>query len=603
MTQDQGSKEEKEERLYRIRHSSAHIMAQAVQQLFGEVSEVSEVSAVKLAIGPPVENEFYYDMELPRALTPEDLPQIESRMRAIINAGYSFIHETWSVDKAKAWFSQKGQKFKVELIEGLVASESEGVSESGVSIYHQGDFTDLCKGQHVKSTGECQHFKLLRVSGAYWRGDEKREQLQRIYGTAWETAEELNAYLKMLEEAERRDHRKLGKELELFQTHPEAPGSVFWLPKGTIVYNLLSQKVRRYYLKNGYQEVKTPLIYDKSLWETSGHWDHYRDKMFLVSDDAESSTQPTRGLKPMNCPAHMLIYRSKLRSYRELPLRIYDQGVLHRNETSGAIGGLTRVYQFCQDDAHNFVRKDQIEDEIGNILQMVERIYTVLGLGYSFALSTRNPENYMGDIQLWSQAEASLERVLKNRGFEYKIAPDEAAFYGPKIDIFVKDSMNRAHQTATIQLDFQIPERFELNYIDSDNTQKRPVVIHRAIYGSFERLIAILIEHFAGAFPVWLAPIQCKVLSISQKHVAYAQKVKDTLLEKEIRVELDDRDDKIGAKIRDAQLQKIPYMLIVGAKEEANNSVSVRSRENGDLGPIALEKFSQQLCEESNVEF
>ncbi|RKU29090.1 threonine--tRNA ligase [Candidatus Poribacteria bacterium] len=587
------------EYLQRLRHSTAHIMAYAVQQLFpdGETS-------VKLAIGPPIENEFYYDMEVPRPITPDDFPEIERHMKAMIKANVPFLQENWDYDEARTWFAERNQKFKLELIDGIsdrdVNATDEGVADEGVSIYHNGDFTDLCKGPHVDTTGECRHFKLLRVSGAYWRGDSRREQLQRIYGTAWETKADLTAYLTQREEAAKRDHRKLGRELELFQMHPESPGSVFWLPKGALIYNILSEKVRKLYLSEGYQEVRTPLVYDSSLWETSGHWEHFKENMFVIESGAG---EPVSALKPMNCPAHMLIYRSKRHSYRDLPYRLHDQGVLHRNEATGTLSGLSRVRQLCQDDAHNFITEAQIAEEYERILELFQRIYGTFNLPFRCNLSTRNPDKFMGDVEVWNRAEAMLEDVLKNNQIAYTVDPGEAAFYGPKLDFQVKDSLNREVQCATVQLDFQLPERFELIYVAQDGSEKRPVVVHRALCGSFERFIAMLIEHYAGAFPTWLAPVQCVVMTISERFVDYGREVQLLLLQKGGRVELNGSDDKIGAKIRQARLERVPYMLIIGGREQENRTVSVRSRDEGDIGAMPLATFVDTFVAEADLDF
>ena len=588
-----------EDYLQRLRHSTAHIMAYAVQQLFPDGERT-----VKLAIGPPIENEFYYDMEVPRPITPDDFPEIEKHMKAMIKANVPFEQETWTYDAAREWFGERDQKFKLELIDGIsdreVNASDEGVADEGVSIYHNGEFTDLCKGPHVEKTGECRYFKLLRVSGAYWRGDGNREQLQRIYGTAWETKADLQAYLTQRQEAAKRDHRRLGRELELFQMHPESPGSPFWLPKGAFIYNLLSEKVRKLYLSEGYQEVRTPLIYDSSLWETSGHWEHFKDDMFLIESEDGGSVS---ALKPMNCPAHMLIYKSTRHSYRDLPYRLHDQGVLHRNEATGTLTGLSRVRQMCQDDAHNFVTEDQIADEYERILALFSRIYDTFDLPFHCDFSTRNPDKFMGDIEVWNRAETMLEDVLKNNQVEYSIDPGEAAFYGPKLDFQVRDSLNRDVQCATVQLDFQLPERFELIYVAPDGSEKRPVVIHRAICGSFERFIAMLIEHYAGAFPTWLSPVQCVVMTISQRFVDYATEVEQLLSQKGCRVVLDNSDDKIGAKIRLARLQRVPYMLIIGGREQENRTVSVRSRDEGDIGAMALDTFVDKIVQETDLDF
>lgn len=587
------------EYLERLRHSTAHIMAYAVQQLFPNGEHT-----VKLAIGPPIENEFYYDMEVPRPITPDDFPEIEKHMKAMIKSNVPFEQETWTFDAARTWFAERNQTFKLELIDGIsdrdVSASDEGVAEEGVSIYHNGDFTDLCKGPHIDKTGECRHFKLLRVSGAYWRGDSTREQLQRIYGTAWSTREDLRTYLRQREEAAKRDHRKLGRELELFQMHPESPGSVFWLPKGAFIYNHLSEKIRKLNLAEGYHEVRTPLIYDSSLWQTSGHWEHFKEDMFLIDNEDD---EPTCALKPMNCPAHMLIYKSKRHSYRDLPYRIHDQGVLHRNEATGTLSGLSRVRQLCQDDAHNFVTVDQIAEEYERILGLFERIYGTFDLPYRCDFSTRNPDKFMGDVEVWNRAEDILESVLKNNQIDYTVEPGEAAFYGPKLDFQIRDSLNRDVQCATVQLDFQLPERFDLIYIAPDGSEKRPVVIHRAICGSFERFIAMLIEHYAGAFPMWLSPVQCVVMTISQKFVDYATEVQNLLLKLNCRVVLDNSDDKIGAKIRQARLQRVPYMLIIGERERDNRTVSVRSREEGDIGAMTLDSFIEKISDEIDIDF
>ena len=583
--------------LYRVRHSTAHVMAYAVQQMF-------KPQNVRLAIGPPIENEFYYDMELPRSITPDDLIEIEKLMKKIIKNNIPFLQEDWSFEQAREWFGQQDQKFKLELIDGIShqeeSVENEGVFANSVSIYHTGEFTDLCKGPHVETTKECRFFKLLRVSGAYWRADQDREQLQRIYGTAWSTKSELQTYLTMLKEAEKRDHRRLGKELELFQLHPESPGAIFWLPKGTMVYNTLSAKARNLYLNAGYNEVRTPLIYDKSLWKTSGHWEHYRNEMFTFNDE---EGEPDSGLKPMNCPAHMLIFKSKRRSYRELPFRLYDQGVLHRNELTGALSGLTRVVQFCQDDAHNFVSKDQIESEHNRIIDLIGRIYRTFDLPFRSVLSTRNEEKFMGEIALWDQAEIALESVLKSNNLDFEINLGDAAFYGPKLDFYVRDSLNREHQCATIQLDFQLPERFDLTYTSASGVAERPVVIHRALYGSFERFMGLIIEHYAGAFPMWLAPVQCVVMTISERFVDYGKEVHQILRSKGIRSEFNDQNDKIGAKIRQARLEKIPYMLVIGEREQTDRTVAMRSREDGDLGAMTLSSVVEKLIAESDLDF
>jgi threonyl-tRNA synthetase len=573
---------ERDYKLYCLRHSTSHVMAAAVQQIFPKV---------KFGIGPPIQNGFYYDMELGRPLTPEDLEQIEQRMKEIVKEGREFKRENWDKTKAIEFFGNRAQNFKIELINGIGGNV--------VSTYTIGDFTDLCAGPHVRRTSECKHFKLLSIAGAYWRGNEKNPMLQRIYGTVWPTKDELDQHLHNLEEARKRDHRKLGRELDLYMTHEWAPGAPFWLPKGTILYQTLQQKLRRLLVRNGYHEVKAPLLGSHNLFRTSGHWEHYKDDMFVIQDaDGDDFA-----LKPMNCPWHMVIFGSRRRSYRELPLRLAEQSVLHRNERAGALAGLTRVRQFQQDDSHIFITEDQIGDEVSRLLDLLGRIYRGFGMSYRFVLSTRNPQKFMGDVELWDRAEVLLAKSLEANGFEYKIAKGDAAFYGPKIDQLVQDSLNREHQLGTIQLDFQLPRNFKLTYVNSENGESVPVVIHRALYGSFERFIAIMIEHFAGAFPLWLSPVQAKVLSISEKTAEFARSVYERLVNEDLRVELDIRDDKIGAKIRDAQLEKVPYMLVVGAKEAESNSVAVRSREKGDEGPVPLDEFVARIKKEADFNY
>ncbi len=566
--------------LHCIRHSAAHIMAHAVEQMFPDA---------KFAIGPVIKDGFYYDMSLPRSLNEEDLIEIEKRMKDIVKANSPFKKDEWDRETAKTFFKDRGQDFKLEIIDGI--------ADDKLSIYTEGDFTDLCAGPHVRYTKQCKHFKLLKTSGAYWRGDEKNPMLQRIYGTAWKTKEDLDTYMFQIEEAKKRDHRKLGKELELFFMHPYSPGSAFWLPKGNTLFQLLSNKIRQYNARNGYVEVRTPQLFKKELWETSGHWEHYKDDMFNFESEDE-----TNSLKPMNCPSHMLIFKSQLRSYRDLPLRIHDQGVLHRNEVSGALGGLTRVRMFSQDDAHLFVTEEHLKDEINGIISMIKRIYSVFEMKFTVTLSTR-PEKFMGDPELWDMAEKMLEEVIKESGIEYKIAYGDGAFYGPKIDYLVYDALGREFQTATTQLDFQLPRRFELTYVDRNNEFKTPIVIHRAMYGSLERFIGILIEHYAGHFPTWLAPVQCNVINISDRHIDYAKKVTEALTEKGIRVHLDDKNGTMNYKIREAQLMKVPYMLVIGDKEMEAESVGVRHIKNGDLGIMTINDFIDKIVEESKMDF
>jgi threonyl-tRNA synthetase len=568
-------------RLHCLRHSSAHITAAAIQQIFPDA---------KFAIGPPIKDRFYYDVLLPRALSTEDLEQIESGMRTIIGADEKFRHEIWSKRQAVDFFGEHGQRFKVELINGI--------QEETVSIYRVGDFTDLCIGPHVDRTSDCKHFKLTAVSGAYWRGDEKQPMLQRIYGTVWPTQDELQEYLRNLSEAKRRDHRKIGRELDLFMMHAWVPGAVFWLPKGTIVYHTLQEQMRRLLAGNGYLEVKAPVLANADLFKKSGHWDHYRENMFVVAEGDEEY-----GVKPMNCPGHMLIFDSRRRSYRELPLRLAEQTILHRNERKGVLSGLTRVRQFQQDDAHIFITEDQIGEEVSRILGLMSRVYSAFNMPYRFVLSTRDEKNCMGEPALWDKAEGALRAALDANSLDYEVRKGEAAFYGPKIDQLVQDSLKREHQLGTIQADFQLPRNFALSYINSTNIESTPVVIHRAIYGSLERFIGILIEHYAGAFPTWLAPVQVKVLSISEKSSAYAQGVGIKLQEADLRVEIDIGNEKIGAKIREAQAEKIPYMFIVGAKEAKSGNVSVRSREGGDEGAVPLADVVARVVKEATFSF
>lgn len=581
MDENQLLPEHPEYEIHCIRHSAAHLMAHAVQQIFPEA---------QFAIGPVIKDGFYYDMSLPRSLTPEDLIQIEENMKQLVKQNLPFKHEEWNREEAKKWFGEHHQGFKLEIIEGI--------PDEKLSIYHQGDFTDLCAGPHVRYSKQCKNFKLLKVAGAYWRGDEKNPMLQRIYGTAWKTKEELDKHLYQLEEAKKRDHRKLGKELELFFFHEFAPGSAFWLPKGNTLYKTLSEKMRAYNLRNGYVEVRTPQLFRKDLWEISGHWDHYQEDMFLFEDEGTHS-----GLKPMNCPSHMLIFKSALRSYRDLPLRIHDQGVLHRNEKSGVLSGLTRVRSFCQDDAHLFVMPDQIESEIQKLLDMARKTYALFDMKFSKVYLSTRPDNFMGEIEMWNAAEASLEKVIKEAGFHYVINAGDGAFYGPKIDFIIEDALGREWQTATIQLDFQLPLRFDLKYIDKTNEAKHPIVIHRAIYGSLERFIGILIEHYAGAFPLWLAPVQCHVINIGEAQIEYAHEVHEKLVAVGLRSHLDTRNESMGYKIREAQLQKIPYMLVIGDKEMQEGTVAIRTLRGGQGETVSVADVLTKLTTEAQADF
>ncbi|MDW8058668.1 MAG: threonine--tRNA ligase [Thermomicrobium sp.] len=561
---------EQELDLARMRHSCAHVMAQAVVELF---------PGAKLGIGPAIADGFYYDFDLPRPLTPEDLERIERRMEEIKAAAYPFVREVVTRERARELF--RDQPYKLELIDEFPPDET-------ITTYTHDGFTDLCRGPHVRDTSQIGYFKLLRVSGAYWRGDERRPQLQRIYGTSWPTREQLEAYLHRLEEAERRDHRRLGRELELFHFDPTAPGMPYWLPKGLKILNLLLDFWRQEHEKRGYQEIAAPLINDKSLWEISGHWDHYRENMFLIQLDEHL----VYGVKPMNCPNAMVVYNLKKRSYRDLPLRLSDCDILHRYERSGTLHGLLRVRKFQQDDAHIFVIEEQIEEEFARILEIARLFYGIFGLRYTLRLGTR-PNDFMGDPETWDKAEAALQRILDEHAGpgNYLVGEGEGAFYGPKIDILMEDALGRQWQTGTIQLDFQLPRRFGCTYTDRDGTEKTPVVIHRVIYGSLERFIGILIEHFAGAFPVWLSPVQAVVIPIADRHLPYAYRVRDRLREAGLRVEVDDGDERMQAKIRNAQLQKVPYMLVVGDREAADESVAVRLRTNENLGAMPLERF------------
>ena len=559
-----------------LRHSCSHVMAQAVKQLFPDV---------KLAIGPAIEDGFYYDFHKPEPFTTEDLERIEERMREILKQDLPFVREEMPRAAAVRFFEERGEPFKVEILKGIDAPT--------VSLYHQGDFVDLCRGPHVPSTGHIKAFKLLSCSGAYWRGSEKNPMLQRIYGTAWLSREDLDKYLWRLEEAKKRDHRKLGRELDLFVFQDVSPGAAFWLPKGMVIFRELERFSRDVHDARGYQEISTPVLVHKRLWEQSGHWDHYRENMFLVEAEEQVFS-----LKPMNCPPSTYVYRHHLRSYRDLPLRFSELGRLYRFERSGTLAGMFRVRQFTQDDAHIYCRPDQLQAEIMSVIEIVQLLYGVFGFEPRFFLSTK-PDKAMGDPALWQQAEAALQDALAKRDLPHELRAGEGAFYGPKIDVVISDVLGRDWQLATIQLDFvMLPERFALEYIDADGQAKRPVAIHRAIYGSFERFVGILTEHFAGAFPTWLAPVQARVLPISEKIAAYGRSVFERLREAGIRAELDDRNEKLNYRIREAQLQKIPYMLIVGARESQDGTVSLRRRTDGDAGVVAVEGFLAGLAAE-----
>ena len=562
------------------RHSTAHLMAAAVTALF---------PGTQCGIGPAIDEGFFYDFVVSRPFVPADLEAIEAKMRELAAADLPYERQLWPRDEALAWFAQRGEALKVQLIEEKTAGQSL------VSVYTIKDretFVDFCVGPHVPTSGKLKAFKLLSTSNAYWKGDARNAPMQRIYGTAFLHEKDLKAYLTQIEEAKKRDHRKVGRETGLFLFHPWAPGAAIWLAKGTTLYNTLANYMREVLFPAGYVEVKTPLIFNKALWETSGHWQHYRQNMFLVESESEQMA-----VKAMNCPGHMLVFGSEVRSYRDLPFRLHEQTALHRNEASGVLSGLTRVRQFSQDDAHCFVTEEQISTEVEALLKLVQRVYGDLDLTYEAKLSTR-PAEFLGKVETWDHAEASLRQALEAAGQAYTINEGDGAFYGPKIDFDVTDALGRRWQCATIQLDYQMPQRFGLKYIGADNAEHCPVVIHRAIFGSFERFIALLIEHYAGAFPLWLAPIQVRVLPISDRHVEHGRTVVDRLAAAGLRVELDERYEKIGYKIREAQLQKIPYMLVIGDREAADGTVAVRTRTGGDQGAQAVDAFVAAAREE-----
>ena len=568
------------EALYVYRHSTAHLLAAAVTNLF---------PSVQCGIGPPTDEGFFYDFVVPRPFVPEDLDAIEKKMRELADQDVVFERQMWPREEAKRFFGTRGEPLKVQLIE----EKTEGQSEvSCYTIKDKDTFIDFCVGPHVPSTGKLKAFKLLSTSNAYWKGDARNQPMQRVYGTAFFTDKELQDYLHRLEEAKKRDHRKIGRDQQLFMFHAWAPGAAFWLPKGTVLYNTLSNYMRGVLVPAGYTEVKAPIVFNKALWETSGHWQHYRQNMFLVESEGEQM-----GLKAMNCPGHFLMYASQVRSYRDLPIRFHEQTPLHRNEASGVLSGLTRVRQFSQDDGHCFIMESQIGEEVERLLRLVQRVYDDFGLEYTIKLSTR-PEEFLGTVETWNHAESELKRALDAAGRPYAINEGDGAFYGPKIDFDVTDAIGRKWQCATIQLDYMMPERFDLKYTGADNAEHRPVIIHRAIFGSIERFVALMIEHFAGAWPLWLAPVQAVVMPISDRHRDYAAGVRDRLAAAGLRVELDDRQEKIGYKIREAQLQKIPYMLVAGDREAAEGAVSVRSRSAGDLGSRALDVFIADALEE-----
>ncbi|MDR7856469.1 threonine--tRNA ligase [Tissierella sp.] len=557
-------------------HTSAHIMALAVQKLF---------PGVKFAIGPAIDNGFYYDFDTEHRFTPEDLEKIEAEMAKVVKEGHVVERFVMPRNEALEYFSKQDEVYKVDLIENLPEDEI-------ISFYTLGEFTDLCAGPHLYDIKKVKAIKLLSIAGAYWRGDEKNKMLQRIYGTTFEKKKELEEYLHMLEEAKKRDHRKLGRELDLYSIHEEGPGFPFFHPKGMVLRNILENFWREEHTRAGYEEIKTPLILNEALWHQSGHWDHYKENMYFTNiDDGDYA------IKPMNCPGSILVYKSKMYSYRDLPLRWGELGLVHRHELSGALHGLMRVRSFTQDDAHLFVLPSQIKEELVKIIELADKMYNVFGFKYHIELSTR-PENSMGTEEQWEIATNGLIEALKEKEIDYILNEGDGAFYGPKIDFQLEDAIGRTWQCGTIQLDFQLPEKFDMTYVGNDNEKKRPVMIHRTIYGSMERFMGILIEHFAGKFPAWLAPIQATILPISDKFNDYAYEVKKQLANKGIRVEVDARSEKVGYKIREAQLQQIPYMLVVGEKEVTEELVSVRSRDNGDLGQVKVEEFVNQITKE-----
>ena len=559
-----------------FRHTASHIMAQAIQHLYGE--------KVQFAIGPAIENGFYYDIDMEKRLTDDDLRDIEKEMERIVKQNLPMVRKEISRADALKLFEEKGQSYKVELINDLP-------EDALISLYEQGDFVDLCAGPHVVSTGKVKAVKLQSVAGAYWRGDEHNKMLQRVYGTAFEKKEDLTAYLTMLEEAAKRDHRKLGKELDLFSLHEEGPGFPFFHPNGMVIRNELINYWREVHRRYGYQEIKTPMILNRKLWETSGHWDHYKENMYFTQiDDLDYA------IKPMNCPGGMLVYATQPRSYRDLPLRLGELGLVHRHELSGALHGLFRVRNFTQDDAHLFMTLDQVEGEIQTTIDLFDEVYSTFGLTYTAELSTR-PENSMGSDEVWEKATAALQNALEHRGLKYIINEGDGAFYGPKIDFHIKDSIGRTWQCGTIQLDMMLPEKFDLTYVGEDGQKHRPIMLHRVVYGSIERFIGILIENYAGAFPVWLAPVQVKILPITDKHHDYAYELKKKFFDAGIRVEVDARNEKMGYKIREAQVKKIPYALVVGDQEVADGTVNVRKYGEKDSATMKAEEFLTMIEE------
>ena len=556
-----------------LRHTASHILAQAVKRLWPEA---------KLAIGPAIDKGFYYDIDMEHILTPEDLGKIEKEMSRIVKENLPITKSVMPRQEAIEFFKAKNEDYKVELIQDLP-------EDAVISCYSQGDFIDLCAGPHVASTGKVKAFKLQSIAGAYWRGDEKNKMLQRIYGTAFEKKEELDAYLHMLEEAAKRDHRKLGKELGLFVIKEEGPGFPFFLPKGMALRNELENFWREVHHEFEYEEIRTPIILNKQLWETSGHWFHYRENMYTtIIDDEEYA------IKPMNCPGGILVYQNEMHSYRDFPLRYAELGLVHRHELSGALHGLFRVRAFTQDDAHVFMLPSQMQSELMKVIELFDRIYSQFGLKYHVELSTK-PDNAMGDDAIWEAATEALRNAIEAKGIPYVINPGDGAFYGPKLDYHIEDSLGRTWQCGTIQLDMNLPERFQIEYVGEDGQKHRPIMIHRACFGSMERFIGILTEHYAGAFPTWMAPVQVKILPISEKHVEYAKDLAKQMHRDYVRVEVDDRSEKIGYKIRQAQMAKVPYMLVVGDKEVEEGTVNVRKHGGDELGSVPFEEFFNSI--------
>ena len=563
-----------------IRHSTAHLLAAAVTNMF---------PGAQCGIGPATDEGFFYDFVVEKPFSPEDLDRIEAKMRDLVSQDLPYERQMWPREEARDFFGGRGEPLKQQLIEEKTAGQA---VVSCYTIKDRATFVDFCTGPHVPVTSRLKAFKLLSTSNAYWKGDARNQPMQRVYGTAFPTEKALKEHLLRLEEAKKRDHRKIGKDQKLFLFHPWAPGATFWLAKGTTLWNTLSNYMRGILFPAGYVEVKAPIVFNKALWERSGHWDHYRQNMFLVESENEQM-----GLKAMNCPGHMLIFASEVRSYRDLPLRLHEQTALHRNEASGTLSGLTRVRQFSQDDAHCFVMESQIGEEVERVLRLIQQVYADFGLKPEMKLSTRPPE-YLGTVAQWDHAEAELQRALTAVGERFTINAGDGAFYGPKIDFDVVDAIGRKWQCATLQLDYNLPERFDLTYVGADNAEHRPVVIHRAIFGSFERFVALLIEHYAGAWPLWLSPVQIVVLPIADRHIEWAREVQRTLAGAGLRVEIDVRVEKIGYKIREAQLQKVPYMLVVGDREVEERTVAVRGRSAGDMGARPLADFLTTALEE-----